>query len=133
LRAIEPVEIELGGRKRSLLFSHRILRRAEVELNRARKSRPDELIAIETAINRAVLHGFPHDLTEILLWSGLVDDDPALTVESVSDMISDRLTVVTKLIQAINASYPRPAAAQEVSPSSPLSNGSTSGPSDGFN
>ena len=134
MRAIESVEIDLGGRKRPLYFTHRVLRRAEVELNKSRMREGwTERVAIETAINRAIRTNFPHDLTEILLWAGLVDDDPSLRPDTIGDVITDRLDVVKKLIEAVTNCYPRPEpdAAPEVGDTAaPFSNGSTSGASD---
>lgn len=87
----EPVELELD-RKRKFKLNLRALMRAEREINRRRGAEVSGFASIDALIlecidsfrNRVRM---PLDLLGVLLWSGLTDEDPSLTIDQATDLI----------------------------------------------
>lgn len=88
----EPVELELD-RKRKFKLNLRALMRAEREINRRRGAEigrfsPIDEIVIAGVSNSLVAGGtFPLDLLIVLLWAGLTDDDPSLSIDQTADIV----------------------------------------------
>ena len=95
----EPIEIELD-KKRKFKLTPKALRRAEDTINRQRGVKPNERVSIDYLVWKARMDtalgtgSLPRDLAVVMVWSGLVDlwpkqgeDDPALTLEKVEELI----------------------------------------------
>jgi hypothetical protein len=89
---VESVPIELD-KTRHLKFTNRAMMAAEREINKQRGASVAERVAIDYLMIAAARQGlsgagsFPRDLVTVMIWAGLLREDPSLTVEQVVDLI----------------------------------------------
>lgn len=106
-QVIESIPIDLD-RPRSLRFDHHALMLAERELNKFREIAPAEWVSIEVMILQALRSdSMGQDVMLYLLWGGLLHEDPTLKPDTVSTWIWNRQYIVTKILEAIAAAWPR--------------------------
>ncbi len=87
----EPAELELD-RKRKFKLNLRALLRAEREINRRRGAEVGKFAPIDALIWDCVNSEekkivVPLDLLSVLIWAGLTDEDPSLSVDQAADLI----------------------------------------------
>lgn len=92
MELIEPIEIVLD-RPRKLLINHKALRRAESEVNKMRFAHPNDYASIDSlmvagfnAIFR-ISGMLPRDLLVCMLWAGLANEDPKLTIDRIDELM----------------------------------------------
>lgn len=110
-----PVEILLG-KPRKLLFDHQALCSAEREINKQRGVAPAEFVSIDFLMissARAGLSGsggFPRDLIAVMLWAGLLREDPKLTVSQAEKLIDQSPLPHGEIVDLVWEAYARAAA-----------------------
>lgn len=141
---IEPIEIELD-RKRKYKLGIRTLLRAEREINRRRGAEIDRFVSIDSLMIQGARKSieangsFPLDLFTVILWAGLTEEDPNLTIDQIPDLLESSPLTRSNIITAIWDHYlaatvkpdkPSEAATNGAAEASPLAlrPGSTSGP-----
>ena len=102
----EPIEIELD-RKRKYKLDIRALMRAEREINRRRGADVGQFVSIDSLIIDGAKRSlnangsFPLDLFCVLLWAGLTDEEPNLTIDQIPDLLEatalSRSNIITKI------------------------------------
>ncbi len=92
MKHFDAVEIVLD-KKRNLLFNHAALRMAETEINKLRFADPSnhtsiDFLMVDTVGRLANSQGMmPMDLLMVMLWAGLLHEDPKLTVDKTAELL----------------------------------------------
>jgi hypothetical protein len=98
----EPIDLDLD-RKRKFKLDLEALENAETQINRRRGVAPTERIGIDFLIfdSARKTSGLPLDLVIVLLWAGLIAEDPALTLDQIRPLMEasplTRGQIVTKI------------------------------------
>jgi hypothetical protein len=107
---IEPIEIQLD-RARKILLNHRALRQAESEFNRRRFAAPKDYVNIDAVMVEAYNNIFrmsgmmPRDLLACVLWAGLLNEDPKLSLDDVDDLLDQSPLSDAELSGIVWAAY----------------------------
>jgi hypothetical protein len=83
-----PIDMELD-RKRKYKLDLEALENAETQINRRRGVAPSERVGIDFLIYEAASKtgGLPLDLVIVLLWAGLIAEDPGLTLDQIRPLM----------------------------------------------
>ena len=110
MNVIEPTEIILD-RPRKLMINHRALRKAESEVNKLRFANPSNyanidglMIAAYNTMYRS-MGLLPRDLMSCLLWAGLSDEDPKLTLDKIESLLDSTDASLAEISGKVWAAY----------------------------
>ena len=105
MRVVEPIEVDLD-KKRHLLLTLGGLKRAQIELNKARGTSKSVYRVISEEMSKFDSGDlFGEDFCEAILWAALLHEDKSLTLDQVGDLPWNLREIPQLIVRLIMETY----------------------------